>query len=411
MSVLTSLTQGLRSLFGGSADAKTPADDETLTSMLAQRITILQSRLAAAKSSFAATKAPADPAPAAGADAAKANAAAAMAAEIEVLEGQLKSSKSWNTANFVELRLLDIIPDASVRPNLQATLQEGRVLDAGLPAGLLGTAEAILKDDSPNEAARRVVLRTIVEHVQWVETKKYRLRRLTTQIANMVLLWAMLSTFAFSMAILLPLLAHTFDRRAESDTATITAPKPASTILASAGSPLLSQATPSATGNPAPVGTPAAPKADIPLLERPFGLIWAFMFGIMGANLSILYFFRDRVSTMSIEEAEWNARGYVPATKLLIGGLGAVVVYFFLRSEIVTGLIAPKFADLGFWVQTARKTSDGFTVLPEQMLIPSAELAKLAVWSLIAGTSESFVPSVLRETEQKLSARAAKTAQ
>lgn len=391
MSVFASLTQWLQGLFGSNAGTKPPADDEALTSMLAQRITILQSRLATAK----------------------ANVEAGKTAEIDALEVALQGPKSWNTANLVELRLLDIMPEASLRPSLQATLQDGRVLDAGLPAGLLGAAEATLKDGEATGASQRILLHAIVEQVQWVETKKYRLRRLTTQIANTVLYWALFSTIAFSFAILVPLLAHNFDGRQEANKITTTIAPPALVTLTSTGSVLLSQAGPPApVVTPATVGTPEPAKIEIALLERPFGLIWAFMFGIMGANLSILYFFRDRVSTMSIEEAEWNAKWYVPVTKLLIGGLGAVVVYFFLRSEIVTGLIAPNFAALGFSVHDTSKSASGsLMALPEKILIPSADLAKLAIWSLIAGTSESFVPSVLRETEQKLSARTGKTTQ
>jgi hypothetical protein len=84
----------------------------------------------------------------------------------------------------------------------------------------------------------------------------------------------------------------------------------------------------------------------------------------------------------------------------IVGTSGAVVIYFFLQSGIISGQLFPKFDQIDV-------LEFQFTTGPDQarrlsLVFPNANLALLAVWSFLAGFSERLVPSILASTEAKL---------
>jgi hypothetical protein len=129
-------------------------------------------------------------------------------------------------------------------------------------------------------------------------------------------------------------------------------------------------------------------------------LITALTAGLFGAFFSRLLFMQSSWNTLSLDELK-SARE--PSTIILrgtVGMCGAVVVYFFLHSELISGEILPKFSDIALIPRV--------DVLPK-LILPNRELALLAVWSFLAGFSERLVPNILATTETTLSKSATET--
>jgi len=80
--------------------------------------------------------------------------------------------------------------------------------------------------------------------------------------------------------------------------------------------------------------------------------------------------------------------------RALYGAIGAVVLYFFLRSGIISGHIFPSFA--GSESGTAASNANFGE------LASNADFGKLLVWSFIAGFSERLIPDTLERTESQV---------
>jgi hypothetical protein len=78
----------------------------------------------------------------------------------------------------------------------------------------------------------------------------------------------------------------------------------------------------------------------------------------------------------------WKALPYI-FLRSCIGVCGALILYFFLQSQAVEGKIFPQLDGL------ASK-------------VPDKDTALLIMWSIIAGFSESLVPSILSTTGRNL---------
>jgi hypothetical protein len=112
-----------------------------------------------------------------------------------------------------------------------------------------------------------------------------------------------------------------------------------------------------------------------------FALYNALTFGLLGALFSRLYTIQSSRSQLNLEELHNAQRFLYIIQRACIGACGALIIYFVLQSELVTGRVFPDFKKLG---------SNG------------DHLARLIVLSFAAGFSESLVPSVLSKTERQM---------
>jgi hypothetical protein len=130
-----------------------------------------------------------------------------------------------------------------------------------------------------------------------------------------------------------------------------------------------------------------------------FALYTGVTFGFLGALFSRLITLQTQWSAMALDEL-FNARTYhFIVLRASIGIVGALIVYFFLQSGLVAGSVFPKFNQL---TMDMVSFSDAGTVKwPTKLLLPSADLALLIMWSFISGFSESLVPTVLSNAERQ----------
>ncbi|SFH14349.1 hypothetical protein [Methylobacterium gossipiicola] len=126
--------------------------------------------------------------------------------------------------------------------------------------------------------------------------------------------------------------------------------------------------------------------------------------GIFGALFSRLLYLQMNWNALSIGGLK-DAREFTSILlRACVGMTGAVVVSFFLQSNVIGGGLFPEFREIGLeHAVYEAKNRDGTPGLLKLMLIyPSKALALLVVWSFLAGFSERLVPSLLQDTESKV---------
>jgi hypothetical protein len=105
--------------------------------------------------------------------------------------------------------------------------------------------------------------------------------------------------------------------------------------------------------------------------------------GLLGALFSQLIKLHLQWDVITLEELRyWKALPYI-FLRSCIGVCGALILYFILQSQTVRGSIFPQL--------------DGLTSKD-----PDKDTALLIMWSIIAGFSESLVPSILSTTGRNL---------
>lgn len=146
-----------------------------------------------------------------------------------------------------------------------------------------------------------------------------------------------------------------------------------------------------------------------------FGLGMVSAFGILGAYFSRVMRFQMNVRTFGFEDVMTEYQPRMLYVRLLYGMIGAFVFYFLLRSGIIGGSAFPDLTNISVGEQIVWQASEtgispssthsklmdpsGLTILG-----PTVDLAKLLVWSFLAGFSERLVPDTLDRTEARAKA-------
>lgn len=133
-------------------------------------------------------------------------------------------------------------------------------------------------------------------------------------------------------------------------------------------------------------------------IEPAIGLMLVAAFGALGAYFSRVMSFQSRVPTVHFDDVMNLYHRRMLLLRLLYGSIAAIIFYFVMRSGLVTGTAFPNLS----LISTAEDqgvTSGKFAPGGHTIFALVAELAKLLVWSFIAGFSERLIPDVLESEE------------
>jgi hypothetical protein len=125
-------------------------------------------------------------------------------------------------------------------------------------------------------------------------------------------------------------------------------------------------------------------RVDVPLLS-------CLTAGLFGSYFSRLLYIQMYSRKFGFDELVWTRHLCVIFVRGAIGVCGAAVLYFVLRSGIVSGIITtslvPKFK---------------YLAVDSDLYMSNEDLALLVIWGFFAGFSERLVPSILATTESRL---------
>ena len=136
-----------------------------------------------------------------------------------------------------------------------------------------------------------------------------------------------------------------------------------------------------------------------------FALYTALTSGLMGAFFSRLVDAQRRGGTFTLDEVFLQRELSYTLLRAGVGVCGALIVYFFLRSEFVSGPLFPVFEDVAIRYVDVDVTKNH--AVPMAFVMPSKALALLTFWCFLAGFSEALVPGILANAEKQLSSATA----
>jgi hypothetical protein len=216
------------------------------------------------------------------------------------------------------------------------------------------------KKSPPKDSVLRQFLLRILNAQHWAAEKKYLARPVRTEATKKILIMAIIA-FLLVVVPYVALISATWD----------------------------------AGANP--------PKITVQKFWSLFPLYTTITTGFLGALFSRLILLQSQWSTMTIDEVYLHRDWSYLLLRASVGLGGALVVYFFLQSGLVSGALFPDLKKLAVEV-TQFGSSAGAPPHAVSMilLLPSKDLALLIVWSFIAGFSEVLVSGILSNTEKQL---------
>jgi hypothetical protein len=139
-------------------------------------------------------------------------------------------------------------------------------------------------------------------------------------------------------------------------------------------------------------------------IEPGFGLLMAASFGILGAYFSRSTDFQSKLENFSFQDVINVYQPRVLLLRLMYGMIGAVILYYLIGSGLIGGEAFPNLANVQIHEQVisyaksdVKPKESGLTILT-----PTVELAKLLVWSFLAGFSERLVPDALERVHSQV---------
>ncbi len=130
-----------------------------------------------------------------------------------------------------------------------------------------------------------------------------------------------------------------------------------------------------------------------------FALYTALASGLLGAFFSRMIGVQRSWSQMTLDEVFLHRELSYTLLRAGVGMCGALIVYFFLRSGLVSGALFPTFQMVA--LEYVEIKDQG--MVPMTFVMPSPALALLTFWCFLAGFSEALVPNILANTERQLS--------
>lgn len=124
--------------------------------------------------------------------------------------------------------------------------------------------------------------------------------------------------------------------------------------------------------------------------------------GLFGAFFSRMQWLQSNGDSLSLSQVRDAMDWRSIRTRGAVGMGGALIVYFFLLSGMVSGPLFPASDDFGVHEVWANVKDGQHGVSSIRLFLPTSALALLFVWSFIAGFSERFVPGILSATEKSL---------
>lgn len=145
--------------------------------------------------------------------------------------------------------------------------------------------------------------------------------------------------------------------------------------------------------------------------EPGWSLAMVASFGLLGAYFSRIMTFQSHIASVTFDEVLQAYIGRTLRMRLLYGTIGAIIFYMFLRSGLVGGDMFPHLDRIGiaeqhiwrFGARGVEQDANAKALLPSGLtvLAPTVDLAKLLVWSFIAGFSERLVPDTIGRVENE----------